>query len=60
MHGAIMASSSPLRQNLSLAAVAGPLQRAFEGFAGPRRPAQLDDESRAVYARAAAARSLGP
>ena len=32
------------------------LQRAFEGFAGPRRPAQLDDESRAVYARAAAAR----
>ena len=29
MQGAIMASSSPLRQNLSLAAVAGPLQKGF-------------------------------
>ena len=57
MHGAIMASSSPLRQNLSLAAVAGPLQRAFEVKDAPvvaisvNSPGGSPVQSRLIYSR---------
>lgn len=57
MHGAIMASSSPLRQNLSLAAVAGPLQRAFEMKDAPavaisvNSPGGSPVQSRLIYSR---------
>ncbi|MCB1386717.1 MAG: S49 family peptidase [Nitratireductor sp.] len=57
MHGAIMASSSPLRQNLSLTAVAGPLERAFSMKRAPvvaisvNSPGGSPVQSRLIYAR---------
>ncbi|WP_075995734.1 S49 family peptidase [Salaquimonas pukyongi] len=57
MQGAIMASSSPFRQNLSLAAVAGPLQRAFEMKDAPlvaisiNSPGGSPVQSRLIYSR---------
>ncbi len=57
MHGAIMANSSPLRQNLSLATVAGPLQRAFEMKDAPvvaisvNSPGGSPAQSRMIYSR---------
>lgn len=57
MQGAIMANASPLRQNLSLAAVAGPLQRAFDMKDAPvvaisvNSPGGSPVQSRLIYSR---------
>ena len=57
MSGAIMAGSSPLRQNLSLASVAGPLKRAFEMKDAPvvaisiNSPGGSPVQSRMIYSR---------
>jgi signal peptide peptidase SppA len=57
LQGAIMASSSPLRQNLSLAAVAGPLQKAFSMKDAPivaisiNSPGGSPVQSRLIYSR---------
>lgn len=57
MHGAIMANSSPMRQNLSLASVAGPLQRAFDMKDAPivaisvNSPGGSPAQSRMIYSR---------
>ena len=57
MHGAIMAGSSPMRQNLSLASVAGPLKRAFDVKEAPvvaisvNSPGGSPAQSRMIYSR---------
>lgn len=57
MQGAIMPSSSPLRQNLSLASVAGPLKRAFDMKDAPvvaisvNSPGGSPVQSRLIYSR---------
>jgi len=57
MQGAIMAGSSPLRQNLSLASVAGPLQKAFSMKKAPivaisiNSPGGSPVQSRLIYSR---------
>jgi signal peptide peptidase SppA len=57
MQGAIMANSSPMRQNLSLAGVAGPLQRAFDMKDAPvvaisvNSPGGSPVQSRLIYSR---------
>lgn len=57
LHGAILAGGSPFRQNLNLAAVAGPLQRAFEFKQAPvvalavNSPGGSAAQSRLIYNR---------
>jgi len=57
MQGAIMANSSPMRQNLSLASVAGPLKRAFDIKDAPvvaisvNSPGGSPVQSRLIYSR---------
>jgi signal peptide peptidase SppA len=57
MQGAIMANSSPMRQNLSLASVAGPLKRAFDMKDAPvvaisiNSPGGSPVQSRQIYSR---------
>lgn len=57
MQGAIMANSSPMRQNLSLASVAGPLKKAFDIKEAPlvaisiNSPGGSPVQSRLIYSR---------
>ncbi len=57
MHGAIMAGGAPFRPSLSLASVAGPLQRAFEMKDAPvvaisvNSPGGSPVQSRLIYSR---------